>query len=133
MKLNRTSAFLATAAVAATGLLLSMPAWAQEAAAAAEEPAAKSGTSFLSVVFGGTAMDLIVWLMIFLTSLATLALIIDSCVCIRAVKIMPADLIEIHSVARLVERHGADVFSSRERCVQCGSSHVLERTGNDAQ
>ena len=45
-------------------------------------------------VFGGTAMDLIVWLMIFLTSLATLALIIDSCVCIRAVKIMPADLIE---------------------------------------
>ena len=41
MKLNRTSAFLAAAAIAATGLLLSMPAWAQEAAA--EEPA-KSGT-----------------------------------------------------------------------------------------
>lgn len=93
MKLNRTSAFLTAATVAATGLLLSMPAWAQEAAEAAEEPAAR-GTSFLQVVFGGTAMDLIVWLMIFLTSLATLALIIDSCVCIRAVKIMPADLIE---------------------------------------
>ena len=49
MKLNRTSAFLAAAAVAATGLLLSMPAWAQEAAAAAEEPAAgyKPGDAIL--------------------------------------------------------------------------------------
>ena len=94
MKFNRTSAFLTATAVAATGLLLSMPAWAQEAAAAAAEEPAPKGTSFLQVVFGGTAMDLIVWLMIFLTSLATLALIIDSCVCIRAVKIMPADLIE---------------------------------------
>ena len=40
MKFNRTSAFLAAAAVAASGLLLSMPAWAQEAAA--EEPDRKS-------------------------------------------------------------------------------------------
>ena len=90
MKFKRTLAFPASFAVPLMGLLLALPAYAQEAA---EEPA-KSGTSFLSVVFGGTAMDLIVWLMIFLTSLATLALIIDSCVCIRAVKIMPADLIE---------------------------------------
>ena len=91
MKFNRTRAFVSAMAVPAMGLLLAMPAYAQEAAA--EEPA-KSGTSFLHVVFGGTPMDLIVWLMIFLTSLATVALIIDSCVCIRAVKIMPADLIE---------------------------------------
>ena len=90
MTTKRTPAVLTSLAVTAAGLLLAMPAYAQEAA---EEPA-KGGTSFLSVVFGGTAMDLIVWFMIFLTSLATLALIIDSCLCIRAVKIMPADLIE---------------------------------------
>jgi hypothetical protein len=90
MTTKRIQAGLTSLAVTAAGLLLAMPSYAQEAA---EEPA-KGGTSFLSVVFGGTAMDLIVWLMIFLTSLATLALIIDSCLCIRAVKIMPADLIE---------------------------------------
>ena len=120
MKLNRTSAFLSAAAVAATGLLLSMPAWAQEAAA--EEPA-KSGTSFLSVVFGGTAMDLIVWLMIFLTSLATLALIIDSCVCIRAVKIMPADLIETvkNSLAE------GDLGAAMEACVLDHGLHTARK------
>ena len=44
MKFNRTHALLTTLAVSAAGLLLALPAYAQEAAA--EEPA-KSGTSFL--------------------------------------------------------------------------------------
>jgi len=96
MKSNRTRAFWTALTVSAAGLLLTVSAYAASAPAAENtaETTAKKSTSFLSVVFGGTAMDMIVWLMIFLTSLATLALIIDACVCIRAPKIMPADLIE---------------------------------------
>ena len=57
-------------------------------------PAAEEGLTFFSVVFGGNAMDLIVWSMIFLTSLATIALIIDSFLSIRMTKIMPPELVE---------------------------------------
>ncbi len=57
-------------------------------------PAAEEGLTFFSVVFGGNAMDLIVWAMIFLTSLATIALIIDSFLSIRMTKIMPPELVE---------------------------------------
>lgn len=66
-----------------------------DAAKTDEQPAADSGgMSFFDVVFGGNAMDLTVWAMIFLTSLATIALIIDSFLSIRATKIMPAELVE---------------------------------------
>lgn len=57
-------------------------------------PAEAEGLTFFSVVFGGNAMDLIVWAMIFLTSLATIALIIDSFLSIRMTKIMPPELVE---------------------------------------
>lgn len=57
-------------------------------------PAEEEGLTFFSVVFGGNAMDLIVWSMIFLTSLATIALIIDSFLSIRMTKIMPPELVE---------------------------------------
>ena len=58
--------------------------------AKAEEAA---GMSFFDVVFGGNAMDLTVWTMIFLTSLATIALIIDSVLSVRMNKIMPEELV----------------------------------------
>jgi len=64
---------------------------------AAEAPAAEeesSGMSFFDVVFGGNAMDLTVWTFIFLTSLATIALIIDSILSVRMNKIMPEELVE---------------------------------------
>ena len=59
-----------------------------------EAAPAEEGLTFFSVVFGGNAMDLIVWSMIFLTSLATIALIIDSFLSIRMTKIMPPELVE---------------------------------------
>ena len=59
-----------------------------------EAAPAEEGLTFFSVVFGGNAMDLIVWAMIFLTSLATIALIIDSFLSIRMTKIMPPELVE---------------------------------------
>ena len=38
---------------------------------------------FFDIIFGGNAMDLTVWGMIFLTSLATIALIVDAILSIR--------------------------------------------------
>ncbi len=66
-----------------------------EAAEGGEEAAAPAaeGLTFFDIVFGGTAMDLIVWIFIFLTSLATGALIVDSFLSIRMNKIMPQELV----------------------------------------
>lgn len=114
MKFNRTRALWTATAVSAMGLLLTVSAYAQEAADKAEpaEEATTGAPSFLDVVFGGTAMDIIVWLMIFLTSLATVALIIDSCVCIQASKIMPVDLIETVKASLAA----GDLGSAMEAC-----------------
>ena len=55
-----------------------------QAAVFAQEEAAPAGTpGFYDIVFGGNAMDLAVWAMIFLTSLATIALIVDAILSIR--------------------------------------------------
>ncbi len=68
--------------------------------AAAEEggeeaaPAASGEQTFFDIVFGGNAMDIAVWFLIFLTSLATIALIIDSFLSIRVSKIMPQELVD---------------------------------------
>ena len=66
-----------------------------EAAQEGEEAApAAGGQTFFDIVFGGSAMDITVWMLIFLTSLATIALIIDSFLSIRASKIMPVELVK---------------------------------------
>jgi len=73
-----------------------------ESAGAADEGAAEGdeaaqvakGQTFFDIVFGGSAMDITVWMLIFLTSLATIALIIDSFLSIRASKIMPVELVK---------------------------------------
>lgn len=65
---------------------------ASEGGDAAAQPA--GGQTFFGIVFGGSAMDITVWMFIFLTSLATIALIIDSFLSIRASKIMPVELVK---------------------------------------
>lgn len=69
---------------------------AAEGNAGGEEGAApaEGGQTFFDIVFGGSAMDITVWMLIFLTSLATIALIIDSFLSIRASKIMPVELVK---------------------------------------
>lgn len=59
----------------------------------APEPAAQ-GQSFMDIVLGGSWLDKTIWALIFLTSFATAALIIDAVISIRAIKIMPPQLIE---------------------------------------
>lgn len=71
--------------------------FAQDAAPVAEEAAeeaAKKAPTFFNVVFGGSVMDLTVWFFLFATSLATVALIIDSILSIKMSKIMPSELVE---------------------------------------
>ena len=60
----------------------------------AQEDAAGAPAGFFEIVTGGNAMDKTVWIMIGLTSLATVALIIDSFLSIRSSKIMPATLVD---------------------------------------
>ena len=77
---------------------------AQEAAApAAGAPATEetattqstpAGPSFVDIVFKGGAVNLLIWCMIFATSAATLALIIDAAVTIKREKMMPADVVD---------------------------------------
>jgi biopolymer transport protein ExbB len=67
---------------------------AEESAEGEEAAPAAGGQTFFDIVFGGSAMDITVWMLIFLTSLATIALIIDSFLSIRASKIMPVELVK---------------------------------------
>lgn len=63
--------------------------------AAADPSAAAKATSFLDIVLGSGMIGILIWGMIFLTSAATLGLIIDASLTIRAHKIMPPELIEM--------------------------------------
>ncbi len=73
------------------------------AAAAAAAPAADGGghatMSFYSIVFKSGWMGLLIWLMLFGASIACLALIVDSFISIREIKISPKDLVENVSAA----------------------------------
>lgn len=50
--------------------------------------------SFYEIVTGGKAIDKIIWLLIFMTSFATIALLIDAGISIRMNKIMPPELVD---------------------------------------
>lgn len=64
---------------------------AEEGEGAAAEPQEQT---FLTVVLGGTWLDKTIWLLIFATSFATVALLIDAGISIRMNKIMPPELVE---------------------------------------
>ena len=112
MKLRNLFGLLLVAGAVAFSMS-NIPVYAQEGEAAASEEAASAsdgaetggaegeeaapaegGQTFFDIVFGGSAMDITVWMLIFLTSLATIALIIDSFLSIRATKIMPVELVK---------------------------------------
>ncbi len=90
---------------------------------AQEEAAASTAPTFFDIVFGGNAMDLAVWAMIFLTSLATIALIVDAILSIRATKIMPPEL--VNAVKEAID--GGDLGAAIEACesIPCPLSNIL--------
>jgi biopolymer transport protein ExbB len=52
-----------------------------------------AGTSFLDIILNSGFIGILIWLMLFATSAATMGLIIDACISIRAIKIMPPELV----------------------------------------
>lgn len=94
-------AIFLTLSVACTMFLANPPLMAQDGAAAAGDEIAADGASqaaqestFLDIVLNSGVIGVTIWLMIFATSAATLGLIIDAFISIRAHKIMPPELIE---------------------------------------
>lgn len=72
---------------------------AQEAAtdaAAAAAPAAEDsgGVGLWGILYGGSVVNLLIWIGLFLTSFATLALIINNFIVIKEVKLLPPSLVE---------------------------------------
>lgn len=76
---------------------------AADAPAAVEAPAdgggeaevkSPGGTTFMDIVLGSGFIGILIWIMIFLTSAATVGLIIDAVLTIRMDKIMPPDLVD---------------------------------------
>lgn len=99
----------APAAAAPAGDAAAAPAAGGDAAAASS---GGGGQSFMDVVLGGSWLDKLIWALIFLTSFATLALIIDAVISIRAKKIMPPELVDAVKAA-LAE---GDLGAAMEAC-----------------
>jgi len=85
--------------LAVTGSLLfgQAMALAQDAAEAAGEGAggdAPMGPTFWGIIYGGSFVNLFIWLMILSTSIATMWFIIDGLIKIRRDKLLPGDVVE---------------------------------------
>ncbi len=80
----------------ATATLVSKMVIAQEVAAEAAEPVADAGgQTFMDIVFSSGGLGITIWAMIFLTSAATMGLIIDAILTIKTSKIMPEELVDV--------------------------------------
>jgi biopolymer transport protein ExbB len=79
-----------------TALLAGPALWAQDAdeAAAAADAAVEKTAGFVDIVFRGGPVNTLIWLMIFATSAATLAFIIDALITVKRPKLMPDDLVD---------------------------------------
>lgn len=73
---------------------LQLAALAQEAAAEAAPATADSGSGIWTILYGGSIINLIIWIAIFLTSFAMLWFAIDSFMLVRRDKLLPPALVE---------------------------------------
>ncbi len=98
------------------------PAAANVTAPAAAPPTASS-TPFLEVITGSGALGVILWIAIFGTSVAGIALIVDAFITVREVKIMPPALL---SAVKAAMEQG-DVMKALQHCEEepCPVSSVL--------
>jgi len=85
-------------------------------------PAARS-TPFLEVIKGSGALGVILWIAIFGTSIAGIALIVDAFITVREVKIMPPSLVS--AVQSSMEQ--GDVMKALQHCEEepCPLSSIL--------
>jgi biopolymer transport protein ExbB len=81
-----------TSMVVLGSILLGAVTYAQEAVVEAEATA--GGAGFSDIIYGGSIVNLFIWILIFSTSIATMALIIDAFISIKRQKLLPDDLVE---------------------------------------
>ncbi|MFA6928975.1 MAG: MotA/TolQ/ExbB proton channel family protein [Lentisphaeria bacterium] len=74
--------------------VLQLSVLAQEAAAEVVPEAADGGTGIWTILYGGSIINLIIWIAIFLTSFAMLWFAIDSFMLVRRDKLLPPALVE---------------------------------------
>ncbi|MDF3129610.1 MotA/TolQ/ExbB proton channel family protein [Kiritimatiellaeota bacterium B1221] len=103
-------------------LAVGMSAFAQEAGQMTVTKDASS-PSFLNVITAGGALGIILWLAIFFTSIACVALIVDAFLTVRATKVMPPSLVE--NVQTAMEQ--GDVMKALQHCEEepCPVSNIL--------
>ncbi len=76
-----------------TGLIVVMGLFgSQLSLLAQDEPVQSAG--FMKIVFGGSPVDIAIWMMLFGSSAATLAFIIDAMISVKRDKLIPEDLVE---------------------------------------
>lgn len=118
------SLLLATAVITPTAFAQeeAPPAAGTVAAPAGTPPVARS-TPFIEVVKGGGPLGAILWVAIFATSVAGIALIVDAFITVREVKIMPPALVA--AVQSAMEQ--GDVMKALQHCEEepCPVSSVL--------
>jgi len=119
--------FVLILAVAFSTLITAPALYAQEGgeiggAAATTPPAARSAP-FIEVVRGGGPLGVILWIAIFATSVAGIALIVDAFITVRDIKIMPPELI----VAVQESMQQGDVMKALQYCEEepCPLSNIL--------
>jgi len=74
--------------------MMAQDAGVEAADAPAAEEAAQKTAGFMTIVFGGSIVEIGIWLTIFGASAATLAFVIDAMVSIKRDKLLPEDLVE---------------------------------------
>jgi biopolymer transport protein ExbB len=84
---------------------------------------APGGATFVDVVRGGGFLGIVLWVAIFVTSVAGIALIVDAFITVRAIKIMPPTLVK--DVQEAMEQ--GDVMKALQHCQEepCPVSSVL--------
>ena len=90
--------WLKSALLAGLAMTTGAVAWAAEGAAAAEgaeaaPPAMGSASMFYEMIFGVGIAHAIAWFMLFATSIAVVALVVDGFLMVRKAKLMPVELI----------------------------------------
>ncbi len=102
-------------------VLMGWTAFAQEIEAPAEEAA--SSPNFFDVVQSGGFLGIILWIAIFLTSIACIALIVDAFLTVKMAKVMPPTL--VGNVKAAMEQ--GDVMKALQHCEEepCPVANIL--------
>ncbi len=107
-----------------TGLVMAQDAPAADAGTVTAPAGSTPGSAtFVDVVRGGGFLGIVLWVAIFVTSVAGIALIVDAFITVRAVKIMPPTLVK--DVQTAMEQ--GDVMKALQHCEEepCPVSSVL--------